>query len=55
MSDITFYDRRAEQERTMAQRAGTPGARTIHLELADRYASLAAQMGRPKLSIAVGR
>ena len=55
MSDVNFYDRRAEQERTMAQRAGTPGARIIHLDLAERYARLSAQAVRPKLSIAVGR
>lgn len=45
MSDVTFYDHRAQQERRMAQRAGTPSARTIHLDLAERYARLSEQAG----------
>lgn len=37
----SYYAHRERQERAVAERAVTDVARLIHLDLADRYASLA--------------
>lgn len=37
----TYYERREQQERAVAERAASEVARQIHLALADRYAELA--------------
>jgi hypothetical protein len=38
--DQDYYRRRELQERASAERCDEPGARRIHLELAERYAAL---------------
>lgn len=44
-ADIAFYQRRAEQERRLADRSATPDARLVHREMAKRYARLIAELG----------
>jgi hypothetical protein len=41
-SDATYFDRRAREERAVAQASGSVTTRGLHLELASRYAGLAA-------------
>jgi hypothetical protein len=41
-SDATYFDRRAGEERAVAVAAGSVMTRELHLELASRYAGLAA-------------
>ncbi|MEI5685838.1 MULTISPECIES: hypothetical protein [Sphingomonas] len=43
-ADIAFYQRRAEQERRLADRSATPDARRVHREMAKRYARLIAEL-----------
>ncbi|MCW3847871.1 hypothetical protein OF829_11525 [Sphingomonas sp. LB-2] len=49
MHDHDYYRRREQQERETAERCDEPGARRIHLELAERYAALVREplMARP--------
>lgn len=49
MADHDYFRRREQQERDTADRCAEPGARRIHLELAERYAALAREplMARP--------
>ncbi len=42
-----YYRTREQQSRTLAQAAVSPDIRAIHLQLAERYASLAEQ-GHPR-------
>lgn len=42
-SKQNYYERRAAQERALAERALDPSARLIHIELASRYAAIAAE------------
>lgn len=42
-SDLEFYHRREQQERTLAARARNPEGRRAHLELADCYARMIAE------------
>lgn len=39
-SRTDYYARREQQEREVAERAGSDVARQIHLDLAERYAAL---------------
>jgi hypothetical protein len=41
-SDASYFARRAAEERATAEQAGTSVSRSLHLELAERYAGLAA-------------
>lgn len=43
LSSPEFYHRRAEQERELAEAAGAPAVADIHLRMAEKYRSLAAQ------------
>ncbi|HWU93980.1 MAG TPA: hypothetical protein VN029_00195 [Sphingomonas sp.] len=41
IEDLEYYQRRERQERERAARADDTTARRVHLELAERYSSLA--------------
>jgi hypothetical protein len=45
-SDVTYFSRRASEERQAAEHAGHPKAREAHLELASRYDEMATAIGR---------
>jgi hypothetical protein len=54
-NEADYYRRRHQQERSLAERADKPEARTVHSKLADEYAKRLRSAGpdgvRPKLSI----
>ena len=41
-SDASYFQRRAEEEFAAAASGATPQVRAVHLEMAERYAQLAA-------------
>ncbi|MEI9926537.1 MAG: hypothetical protein WDN44_00940 [Sphingomonas sp.] len=49
--DYDYYSRREQQERESARRCDDQMARRIHLEMADRYSSMAREVAviRPSL------
>ena len=57
LNDVSFYDRREQQERMLAARAESPVIRNIHLELAQSYVELASRAAagngsiRPRLKL----
>jgi hypothetical protein len=53
---VDYYAHRAEQARGLAERAQSPQARAIHLDLAERYTQLLhyARGDRPLLTVVDG-
>jgi hypothetical protein len=41
-SDVSYFQRRADEEFAAANSAASPHARAVHLEMAERYSQLAA-------------
>ena len=46
--DATYYAKREQEERRLASQAADDKAREIHLDLAEKYAELAAQEPAPE-------
>ncbi|QIG78937.1 hypothetical protein [Stakelama tenebrarum] len=51
-ADQEYYRRRERQERETAERTRDESVRRLHLEMADRYVSLAEQASPPAIPIA---
>nr|WP_314445595.1 hypothetical protein [uncultured Sphingomonas sp.] len=50
-SDASYFKRRADEERVFASQQSDPRCRALHIELADRYASLSAAIREAKVQI----
>ena len=53
--DSEYFRHRAEAERDLSAKAADPHSAAIHLELAERYESLVAEVRRPTLRLVTGQ